>query len=94
MKLVVEYYYILGETVKEQIAIKGWSFQKFNAEMNFSELEANCFFKGNVVVDDDVAKKIYETLGISTSFWKNLELGSRSFIEEQRKFYKEKGYVK
>ena len=93
MKLVIEYYYILGETVKEQITIKGWSFQKFNTEMNFSELEANCFFKGNVVVDDEMAKKIYKALGISTNFWKELELGSRRFIEEQRKFYKEKGYV-
>ena len=93
MKISVKYYYILGETVKERIAIKGWTFQKFNAEMNFSELEAKEFFEGNVLIDDDMVKKMYKTLGISTSFWKKLELGSRKFIEEQRKFYKENGYA-
>lgn len=62
-----------GATIKEQLVDRGMSQKEFAARMNMSEKHISHLINGDVQLTPEVAYKLEMVLGISASFWNNLE---------------------
>lgn len=62
-----------GTTVCEQVEVCGMSRREFAARMGMSETAAACLLDGETRLTPDIANKLEEVLGLSSSFWSGLE---------------------
>lgn len=62
-----------GYTIKEQLEFKNMSQKEFAARMNMSEKHISKLINGEVLLTTDMAMRLELVLGVSASFWSNLE---------------------
>lgn len=62
-----------GYTIKEQLEYKNMSQKEFAARMDMSEKHISKLINGEVLLTTDMAMRLELVLGISASFWSNLE---------------------
>lgn len=63
----------LGETIKEQLSYRGITQKEFALRMELSEKHTSKLINGSVILTPNVAFKLELVLGISSTFWLNLE---------------------
>ena len=62
-----------GYTIREQLECKKMSQKEFSARMDMSEKHISKLINGEVILTTDMAMRLEVVLGISASFWNNLE---------------------
>lgn len=62
-----------GYTIKEQLENKNMSQKEFAARMDMSEKHISKLINGEVLLTTDMAMRLELVLGVSASFWSNLE---------------------
>ncbi len=62
-----------GYTIKEQLENKNMSQKEFAARMDMSEKHISKLINGEVLLTTDMAMRLELVLGVSASFWNNLE---------------------
>lgn len=62
-----------GYTIKEQLECKNMSQKEFAARMDMSEKHISKLINGEVLLTTDMAMRLELVLGVSASFWSNLE---------------------
>ena len=62
-----------GETIKEQLSYRGITQKEFALRMELSEKHTSKLINGSVILTPNVAFKLELVLGISSTFWLNLE---------------------
>jgi HTH-type transcriptional regulator / antitoxin HigA len=62
-----------GYTIKEQLEYKNMSQKEFAYRMDMSEKHISKLINGEVILTTDMAMRLELVLGVSASFWNNLE---------------------
>lgn len=86
-----------GVTVKEQLVNRCMSQKEFAARMDMSEKHISKFLNGDVILTPDMANRLEMVLGLSASFWNNLESIYREklvLVKEENEMDKDKEILK
>lgn len=74
--MVKSYTYIAippGSTIEEQLEERGMSRQEFASRMDMPENNISRLISGEIQITPEVACRLEAVLGLSASFWSNLE---------------------
>lgn len=63
-----------GATIKEQLDDRGMTQKEFGERMGLSEKHTSNLINGEVELTSEVALKLSSVLGLTASFWNNLEM--------------------
>ncbi len=74
-----------GATIREQLENRKMSQKEFALRMDLSEKHVSRLINGQVELTKDVALRLESVLGISASFWNNLEMIFRESLELVKK---------
>ncbi len=73
-----------GETIKEQLADRGWTQKRLAQEMGISEKHMSCLIRGRVLLSASMARRLEKALGIPAAFWSGLEADFRADLARVR----------
>jgi len=73
-----------GETINSVIKQRKLSISQFQDLMDMSTSNVNSLLRGNIVIDDELAKKISNVCGASTKFWKKRDEQYREDLARQK----------
>jgi HTH-type transcriptional regulator/antitoxin HigA len=66
-----------GDTIQDILQERGISRFKFGCMVKLSEKAVLGLFDGGLLIDNDLASRLSETLGSSVEFWENRERNYR-----------------
>ena len=62
-----------GETIKEQLELRGWSPEELAEKMGVYEGDVYNLLEGDIPLSEKTAIKLEQVLGLPKNFWLNLE---------------------
>ena len=71
-----------GETIKEQLCIRGMSQQKFCEKMEMSSENTNRLLNGSLALTSDLARRLERVLDVPSFYWERLENKHREIIHK------------
>jgi len=74
-----------GWTIKEMMEDRNVSQYELMEKLNLSNSDFNLLLIGDLLISTKDAEVLVSTLGLTVSFWNNLENNYRELLEKQRK---------
>ena len=69
-----------GDTILDITEERGWTIEQLSQQLNYTIEYTNQLIGGEALIDKDVAIRLEQVLGSTSSFWLNRELQYRMLL--------------